>query len=225
MLSNKIVCRLLPVLLFALLNLSMAFQNEQNVIKDAKKNETTGRALFDGKTLNGWEIANFGTQGNVCVSDSSIILEMGDGCTGVTWKGKFPKINYQVSLEAMRVDGNDFFCGMTFPVLDEFCTLIIGGWGGTVVGLSSIDGLDASENSTGIMKKFTNNRWYRIRLWVTKQWIKAWIDDRVMVDFERCDEKLSVRPEVLLSRPFGITSWKTTAALRNIYVESDDDSD
>ena len=28
--------------------------------------------------------------------------------------------------------------------------LIVGGWGGTVVGLSSIDGMDASENETTI---------------------------------------------------------------------------
>ena len=58
--------------------------------------------------------------------------------------------DYEVTLEAMRVDGNDFFCGMTFPAGKDPCTLIVGGWGGTVVGLSSINGMDASENETTI---------------------------------------------------------------------------
>ena len=92
---------------------------------------------------------------------------MGDGCTGVTWKGEFPSVNYEVSLEAKKIEGNDFFCGMTFPVGKNPCTLIVGGWGGATVGLSSIDGLDASENSTKTLMKFEKNRWYNIRLVVT----------------------------------------------------------
>jgi hypothetical protein len=199
-----------------------AMQRNHRKSQNPEKKETIYRVLFDGKTLDGWMIPNFGTQGSVKVSDSSIVLGMGDGCTGLTWKGEFLKINYEVSLKAMRIDGNDFFCGMTFPVLDEFCTLIIGGWGGSIVGLSCIDGYDASDNSTSTMKTFGNNRWYLIRLRVTKKSIKAWINDRIVVDFERQGERLSLRPEVLLSRPFGITSWKTTAALRNIAVKEID---
>lgn len=214
-LSSTFLLLLLTILVF----LIYGFQNEKSKSESIKNKESIPRALFDGKTLDGWEIPNFGTQGDVFVKDSSIILGMGDGCTGITWKGEFPKIDYEVSLEAKRVEGSDFFCGMTFPVLDEFCTLIVGGWGGTVVGLSSIDGYDASDNATSTMKKFHNNRWYRIRLRVTKESIKAWIDERLLVDFERYDEKLSVRPEVLLSRPFGITSWKTTTAIRKICLK------
>ena len=175
--------------------------------------------LFDGKSLNGWEKSDFGTQGPVYVSDGVIILGMGEGCTGIRWEGDFPRVNYEVSLEAMRVEGYDFFCGMTFPVKKDPCTLIVGGWGGTVVGLSSIDGLDASENSTSTMRPFQNNRWYKIRLRVTSDSIRAWIDGRNVVDFEIDDHKLSIRPEVELSKPFGITSWYTTAALRNIRLK------
>lgn len=172
--------------------------------------------LYDGKSLTGWEITNFGPQGHVGVSDGNIVLGMGDGCTGITWKEEFPAENYEVSLEAMRVDGIDFFCGMTFPVGKDPCTLIVGGWGGTVVGLSSINGMDASENETTTLRHFEKNRWYRIRLKVADGKIQAWIDDEQVVDFTIGDNIISIRPEVELSKPFGISSWHTTAALRNI---------
>jgi hypothetical protein len=175
---------------------------------------------FDGTSITGWEVTNFGPQGPVSVSGEQIILGMGEGCTGITWNGDFPKVDYEVSLDAKRVEGNDFFCGMTFPAGKDPCTLIIGGWGGTTVGLSSINGLDASDNSTRTLMKFEKNRWYHIRLAVTGDEIQAWIDSLRVVDFTIGSNKLSIRPEVELSKPFGITSWNTTAALRNIKVTS-----
>lgn len=175
--------------------------------------------LFDGKTLQGWEIANFGPQGPVYVSGGAIILSMGDGPTGVTWKGDFPKVDYRVTLEAKRISGNDFFCGMTFPVEDDPCTLIVGGWGGPVVGLSCIDMKDASENETTKLMKFETGRWYNICLEVERDSIRAFIDGEKLVDVEIRGKIISIRPEVELSRPFGIASWRTTAALRNIRVE------
>lgn len=174
--------------------------------------------IFNGNTLEGWEITNFGPQGPVTVSAGEIILGMGDGCTGITYKKPFPEMDYKVCLEAKRVSGVDFFCGMTFPVGKDPCSLIVGGWGGTIVGLSSIDGMDASENETTRMMKFERDRWYEICLEVREAGIKAWIDDSLVVDFARRGEKLSVRPEVELSRPFGICTWTTTASLRNIRV-------
>jgi hypothetical protein len=175
--------------------------------------------LFDGTTLNGWKITNFGPQGPVYVSGGKIILGMGDGCTGITWEKAFPRTDYEVSLDAMRVAGNDFFCGMTFPVKNEFCSLIVGGWAGATVGLSSIDGRDASENETTTIRNFDKNRWYHIRLVVADDYIKSWIDSDRVVDFKIGNKKLSIRPEVDLSRPFGIASWNTIAAIRNIKLK------
>lgn len=191
-----------------------------------EKKETKGNSIavkdmaidFDGNQVTGWEITNFGPQGPVYISDGEIILVMGEGCTGITWKGKFPAVNYEVSLEAKRISGNDFFCGMTFPSGTSHCTFIVGGWGGTTVGLSSINGMDASDNSTRRLMRFDKNRWYQIRLAVTKTSIIAWIDGLKVVDFSIGTSKLSIRPEVELSKPFGIASWNTTAALRNIRV-------
>ncbi len=208
--------------IFFMFLFSAAFAIAGQDSKDEKKPavcDSGSVSLFDGRTLGGWKIANFGTQGEVYVEKGILFLEMGDGCTGVTFTKDFPKINYEVTLEAEKIDGDDFFCGMTFPIGKDPCTLIVGGWGGTVVGLSSIDGLDASENETGRMKKFSHNRWYKIRLRVTRKLIQAWIDGQKIVDLPISGRKLSIRPEVELSRPFGIASWKTTAALRNICVK------
>ena len=191
--------------------------------KNAPKKETVviqetrdTSVLFDGKSLEGWEVTNFGPQGPVYVAGSDIILGMGDGCTGITWKRAFPRTGYEVSLDARRVAGNDFFCGITFPVGKSPCTLIVGGWGGATVGLSSIDGRDAAENETTKIMNFEKDRWYHIRLMVTDKFIKSWIDSVKVVDFTLGNKKLSIRPEVELSRPFGIASWTTTAAIRNI---------
>lgn len=176
------------------------------------------RSLFDGETLGAWEDSDFGFPGLVRVEDGTIRLGMSDFLTGVTWTGDFPRIDYEVTLEAKRILGGDFFCGLTFPVGDEPCTLIVGGWGGTLVGLSSIDGRDASENETRLVRGFENDRWYRIRLRVTEERIQAWIDDEPVADFEIAGHELSIRPEVRPSLPFGIASWQTTAALRKICV-------
>lgn len=178
-----------------------------------------GQLLFTGKDLEGWEITQFGTQGPVTVSEGKIVLGMGDGCTGITFKGAFPEVNYEVTLDARKTSGNDFFCGMTFPVNESFCSLIVGGWGGPVVGLSCIDGLDASENETRILKRFDKKVWYKIRLRVTDKKITAWIDGEQLVDFAYPGRELYVRPEVELSKPFGICSWITTAELKNIVLK------
>lgn len=172
--------------------------------------------LFDGTSLEGWEITKFGGQGNVEVRDGTVILEFGETLTGITWKGEFPLTDYEVTLDAMRVEGTDFFCGMTFPVRDSYCSLIVGGWGGPVVGLSSIDGMDASDNETNTLMRFERNRWYAIRLRVAGDLIQSWIDGKRVVGIDTKDCDVSIRPEVSLSRPFGIAAWMTTAALRNI---------
>ncbi|UCF35825.1 MAG: DUF1080 domain-containing protein [Acidobacteriota bacterium] len=173
-------------------------------------------SLFDGKTLEGWKITDFGGQGKVQVKGSAIAMDFGNDMTGITWAGEFPTNNFEIALEAMQVDGTDFFCGLTFPVDDDYCSLIVGGWGGSIVGLSSIDDMDASENETSRSMRLWRGRWYRIRLAVVGRHIRAWIDDEMVVDIDTTGGKLGVRPEVRLSRPLGFASWQTRAALRKI---------
>ncbi len=174
------------------------------------------QSLFDGRTLKDWKSTEFGGEGTVEVKDGAIVLGVGNDLTGVNYQRLVPHRNYEVSLEARRVDGSDFFCGLTFPVKEDPCSLIIGGWGGAVCGLSSIDGLDASENSTTKYKEFDTGRWYTIRLRVTDAKIEAWIDKEQIVNQNLVGKKLSIRSEVEASRPFGIASYRTQAALRNI---------
>lgn len=177
-------------------------------------------SLFDGKSLGKWKPTSFGGEGEVRVDEGRILLEVGNDLTGVTWTGKYPKWNYEIALEAMRVDGRDFFCGLTFPVGESFCSLIVGGWGGGVVGLSSLDGHDASENETTSYHEFKTNQWYRVRIRVEKGRIQAWIDDERVVDVDTTGKRISTRVEVEPSEPLGVASWRTSAALRKITLRS-----
>jgi hypothetical protein len=202
---------------------------------DEKKKDAKPRSLFDGKSLGDWKESAFPSQGRVKVEDGKIVIGFGEGCSGITYKGKFPTTNYELSLEAMRVDGSDFFCGLTFPVKpaedhprrdkekkDEVwpCTLILGGWGGGVVGLSSIDGSDASENATSSYKEFESGKWYKVRVRVTPKKIEAWLDKEKAIDLTIGDRQLSIRLEVEESKPLGIATWRTTGAIKNVEVKT-----
>ena len=180
-------------------------------------NEPGWTPLFDGKTLTNWQPTKFVGEGAVKVENGQIILEVGKDLTGITWSGeKPPDSNYELMLQAMRVEGRDFFAGVTFPVGDSFCSLIVGGWGGTVVGLSSINGMDASENDTSQSIEFTSGRWYTIRIRVSAEKIEAWLDERQIVDVVRKGKEIDVRIEMIKSQPIGVASWRTKAALRDI---------
>ena len=136
--------------------------------------------------------------------------------SGILRDGEPPaRMNYEIELEAMRTQGGDFFCGLTFQVNQDPCTLICGGWGGSLVGLSSIDDLDASENQTATIIEFKNNTWYKIRLRVTKEQITVWIDDKEVIKQELEGRKISIRNEVKPCVPLGLSTWNTAAAIRN----------
>jgi len=195
-------------------------EGSQSLPKAGVTNKTdTGKSLFDGKKLTGWKATDFAGRGEVSVKDGKIILESGS-MTGITWTNAndLPRMNYEISLEAMRVEGGDFFCGLTFPVGKDPCSLIVGGWGGGVVGLSSLDSQDAANNETTRYMTFQNGRWYLIRLRVTEAKIEAWIDADKVVDVTTADKTISVRIEMEESKPLGIASWSTTAALRNLQL-------
>jgi hypothetical protein len=174
------------------------------------------KPLFDGTSLEGWRETPFSGRGKVSVENGAIVLGKGV-LTGVTWTREFPKFNYEVRMEAMRVDGYDFFAGITFPVHDSFCSWINGGWGGMVVGLSSLDEMDASENDTSIRRNFESGRWYALRLRVTEDRIQAWIDEDAVIDAYFGASLVGLRPgEIELSKPFGVASFSTVSRLRKI---------
>jgi hypothetical protein len=187
------------------------------------------RRLFAGRTLAGWVQSGFEAEGAVRVvapfegGEGAIVIEAGTTLSGVTWtRGlDLPRNNYELSLEAMRLAGGDFFCGLTFPVESSACTLVVGGWGGTVVGLSSVDRVDASGNETTREREFADRRWYRIRVRVAEGRIRAWIDDEPVVDLETRGRRISLRPgEIQKSLPLGIATYMTRAAVRDIRLRA-----
>jgi Domain of Unknown Function (DUF1080) len=183
---------------------------------------TTGgegwQPLFDGHSLAGWRVTPFARAGTVECKSGLIVLETGNPFTGINCTNEIPNTNYEVTLEAMRVAGSDLFCGLTFPVGDSFCSFIVGGAGGAVVGLSGLDGLDVSANETTQFIDFETGRWYRVRLRVSEKKIEAWIEQKKVVDVELSGHKIALPGDIELSRPFGLASWRTTAALREIRI-------
>ena len=175
-------------------------------------NSAASGSLFDGRTLGRWKQADYLFTGDVYVKDGRIVLEQGDELTGITWTGPVLRTDYEISLEAMRVEGEDFFCGLTFPVGEDYCSLIVGGWHGKVVGLSNVDLMDAWENSTTILLDFEKGRGMTLR---------SRPADNGTIDGDQARVRIS--PRIITIRgamepccPLGIASWKTTAAVRNI---------
>jgi hypothetical protein len=177
--------------------------------------------LFDGKTLDGWEKTDFVNSGEVKVEEGSIRMPKGRPMTGITSLRKdLPRTNYELSYEAMRLDGRDFFAAATFPVGNSYITLVNGGWGGNVTGLSSLDGMDASENETGQYVKYENKTWYRFRVRVTSEAIRCRIDDKEVVGVDLRDRQVGTRIETRANQPLGFANWDASSAVRKIAIRT-----
>ena len=175
------------------------------------------RALFDGKTLKGWQPTDFAGHGETEIVDGTIQVNMGVALSGITYTNETPKVDYEVSLQARKIAGGDFFCGLTVPVLEAHCTLIVGGWGGTVMGISSIDGLDASENETMKSLYFETGKWFDIRFQIKADRLKVWVDDEKFIDVDIADRKIEMRAgEIEIAKPFSLSTYSTTAQFKNI---------
>jgi hypothetical protein len=173
--------------------------------------------MFDGRTFAGWRETKFSDRSGVSLRDRLMLFGEGDPLTGVNWTNPPPRMNYEITLEAMRLAGHDFFCALTFPVGTNSCTFVVGGWSGSVVGISSIDNADASENETTRGWDFETGRWYRMRVRVTPGRIEAWIDSERVVNVDVADRQVSMRSgDIEMSAPLGIATYITAAAFRDI---------
>lgn len=173
--------------------------------------------------LGDWKLVDFAGHGEVKLKDGQLLINMGADLSGAAWKNtnNLPKTNYEVELDAMKVDGNDFFCGLTFPVNDSFCSLIVGGWGGGVTGLSSLDFMDASENETSKNLYYERNHWYHIRLRVLPGKIQAWVDADKVIDVSITGRKVSLRGgSIELCKPLGVSTYQTTSLIKNFKVKN-----
>lgn len=195
---------------------------EDAVVKKAEGEKEW--VLFDGKTLKGWKVHDIGGSGMVEVKDGELRVGQGESLSGVIYEkvGELPVTNYEISLEAKRLDGLDFFVGLTFPVGDlKTCvSLIMGGWTGSVTGISSIDGMDAAENSTGHYRRYEDNRWYAVRVQVTPESLKVFCDGESIIDVDIKGRKVGVRYGPMEEYvPFSLTTYQTHGAYRNIRVK------
>lgn len=212
-----------PLLLTSLLCFSIL--SAQETAKPASEAAPKEWVLFDGKSLTDWETVDIGGSGQVELEGGLLIINQGDSLSGVLYKkaAELPVTNYEISLEAKRLQGVDFFCGLTFPVgsAKTCATLICGGWGGSVTGISNIDGIDASNNSTGTYQRYEDDKWYKIRLRVTPENLSVWINDNQVVDYDIKDRKISLRPGPIESyAPLALSTYNTTAAIKNVRLKA-----
>jgi hypothetical protein len=193
----------------------------------AAKPAAAEKSLFDGKTLIGWKDSGFAGAGEVTVEPNFkgqgpvIRIDAGQSLSGLTFTNAVPKTNFEITLEALKVQGNDFFIGLTFPVGESHATLVLGGWGGATTGISSIDGLDASENDTTKFLGYEKDKWFRIRMKVTPAKLETWINDEKVVDQDLKDRRISMRfGEIESSVPLGIATYQTTTVVRSVQIKS-----
>lgn len=172
--------------------------------------------LFDGATLGAWQITEFGGQGEVTLQDGAMHLDIGNPLTGVAWQGEPPTGTYELEVVAARLDGTDFFCGLTFPVGDSHLTLVLGGWGGSTCGLSNIDDEDASNNATMRLKGFKVGRDYTVLVRVTQELVEVLLDGEPFTSTPRAGAVFSLRPEVDLCKPLAIASFCTLARIKKV---------
>lgn len=186
------------------------------VVSSAEKGPAW-KPLLPEEGWDGWEFSDFYGNGKVTRDGELVIFEVGKPLTGITYVGKeeFPTSNFEIELEARRTKGKDFLCGLTFPVGKSFCSFIAGGWGGGLVGLSSINGSDASENATTSYHDFKNEQWYRFRVSVDDEFIRCWIDEEQVVTQEREHNEFTTRLEVHASQPLGFCVFQSQVELKN----------
>ena len=175
------------------------------------------KPMFDGKSLAGWKDTEFARHGKARVENGAIVLQAGKPLAGVNYTGAFPKSNYEIRFEASKGPGGDFFASLTFPVKDSHATWVTGGWGGDIVGISSLDGWDASETETRTYYEFKPGEWYKFRLRVLDDRLTAWINEEQVVNVSIAGRTVGMRlGEIELSAPLGFASYNTTGLIKNI---------
>ena len=175
--------------------------------------------LFNGRDLTGWKTADLFEGGKVAVlPDGAVECDFGNPMTGIAYTNTPPRMNYELSLQAVRVQGSDFFVALTLPIETNYCTIIIGGWGGNLCGTSSVDYLDASENQWSENTTLENERWYTLRVRVTPGVLQVFLDETLYTArVEGPPSRFSLRSgsDIDKTGPLGLASYRTKARWRN----------
>lgn len=179
------------------------------------------RDLFNRRDLAGWADNGFGGAGETLVKDGKLIINEGVALSGIklTATNDLPRVDYEIIVKATKLQGSDFFAGITFPYKEAHATFIPGGWGGSLVGLSSVDSMDASENETGTYMKFEQGREYTFRIRVLEKKIQVWIDHEKMIDLKVAGRTIGMRPgEIEDAVPLGLSTYSTRTAISEVKI-------
>ncbi|WP_145198993.1 hypothetical protein [Planctomycetes bacterium Poly30] len=163
-----------------------------------------------------WQAGVYGDSDELDVLEDGVVLPIGVPLTGITYLDEPPSGSYSLEVQATRQYGSDFFLGVTFPVRDGHLTLVLGGWGGTLCGLSCIDGEDASTNATRTYVEFPNGKRQTVLIEVEDHRVRALVNGEGIVDVDLTGKRLGVRPEVTPSLPLGIASFATCTVLHSV---------
>ena len=169
--------------------------------------------------------ADGSTMSPEAVKAGVLVLETGEPFTVVKYEGKAPILldEYEINWEAMRMEGNDFFASLTFPVgsLERCATFVTGGWGGWTTGISSIAHQYANENETTGSMVFKPGQWYHFTLQVNKDCLRGLIDGKEQFKVGLKGKVVDMHPsEVKKSMPLGFSSYSTKGAVRNVWVRA-----
>lgn len=167
--------------------------------------------LLADEAATSWESIPFGLHGPSSIEAGRMTLGMGGPLTGMRWSGAALPREYELELTCRKTMGTDFLCGLTFPIGESAATVILGGWGGALTGLSSIDGLDASENFTCSYRRYPPDTDFQLRVRVTTQHVRAWLDGELLFTVDTTRHRLSVRDEMEACTPLGIASYSTAS--------------
>ena len=178
-------------------------------------------SLFNGKDLSGWKVVAYDGGGAVEVRpDGAVSCAAGAPMSGIAYTNPVPTMSYELKLEVMRVEGSDFFVGLTIPIEENFCTVIIGGWGGNLCGVSSINYMDASESQWSRAVGFENNRWHTLRVRVMPNVLQIFLDEKktyhARIDYEKSTQfSLRSGSDIDKTKPLGLATYQTHAQWRN----------
>jgi hypothetical protein len=165
----------------------------------------------------GWESVSFGGEGEVEFDGQSIRMGFGSPLTAVAWKGaELLPADYEIEVVAARLDGSDFFCALNFPIGEQRATVVLGGWGGALCGLSCVNGDDASMNATRSFHSFERGKSYRLRVRVDAQQVQAWVDDTLLFAQARDGVEFSLRTEVSPAGPLALSCFQTSARIEAV---------
>lgn len=201
-------------LLASLLAASLAFAEDKPL------------SLLDGSDLSAnWKVVEeMSDHGPVALKDGVLSLGEGQPMTGIAYVGKaeLPVKDYEVSFQARRISGEDFFAALTFPVRDikTTATLVLGGWGGKCVGISSIQYMSADENDTTSWVTFEEGKWYTFRLEVRENLFRGWLDGKQVFEADTEGKKISMRfGDIEFCKPLGLASYSTVGEVKNLTIK------